>query len=187
MSALTDLINAYIRRNANQEITGPVLNGVLLALAAAAENVPYIGENGDWYLYDTETGQYADSGHSSTLFRDVAVDITEDGGDPSGSAVVSGTTLLLTLANIRGEQGPEGPEGPVGPAGVTSAVASIGYGIVLLVDQPADEFVLCFLHTLHQQDGVATYGQADGVVADTGTDGVGHSERVEPLGDKVIF
>lgn len=130
MSALTDLINAYIRRNANQEITGPVLNGVLLALAAAAENVPYIGENGDWYLYDTETGQYADSGHSSTLFRDVAVDITEDGGDPSGSAVVSGTTLLLTLANIRGERGPEGPEGPAGPAGVTSAVASIGYGTV---------------------------------------------------------
>lgn len=130
MSALTDLINAYIRRNANQEITGPVLNGVLLALAAAAENVPYIGENGDWYLYDTETGQYADSGHSSTLFRDVAVDITEDGGDPSGSAVVSGTTLLLTLANIRGEQGPEGPKGPAGPAGVTSATASIGYGTV---------------------------------------------------------
>ena len=130
MSALTDLINAYIRRNANQEITGPILNGVLLALAASAENVPYIGENGDWYLYDTETGQYADSGHSSTLFRDVAVDITEDGGDPSGSAVVSGTTLLLTLANIRGEQGPEGPEGPAGPAGVTSAVASIGYGTV---------------------------------------------------------
>lgn len=125
MSALTDLINAYIRRNANQEITGPILNGVLLALAAAAENVPYIGENGDWYLYDAETGQYADSGHSSTLFRDVAVDITEDGGDPSGSAVVSGTTLLLTLANIRGEQGPKGPEGPAGTPGITAASVSV--------------------------------------------------------------
>ena len=63
----------------------------------------------------------------------------------------------------------------------------IGHRVVSFVDQAADEFVLCFLHTLHQQDGVAADGEADGVVADAGTYGVGHSQRIEPLGYKVIF
>ena len=48
MSSIKTLIDAYIKRNANQEITGPVLNGVLTAIADAL-GTPFIGEDGYWY------------------------------------------------------------------------------------------------------------------------------------------
>ena len=61
MSSIKTLIDAYIKRNANQEITGPVLNGVLTAIADAL-GTPFIGEDGYWYEYDQETGEYVSSG-----------------------------------------------------------------------------------------------------------------------------
>ena len=127
MSAINDLINAYIQRNANQEITGPVLNGVLNAMANAL-NTPYIGPNGDWYVYDPALGQFVDSGNSSTLFNQVVVDVLNTYGTPGCNVYISGGTLYMEFENLKGDPGPEGPEGPTGPAGpagVTSATASV--------------------------------------------------------------
>ena len=39
--------------------------------AKMATNSPYIGENGHWYIYDTETGAYIDSGVNATPKPDV--------------------------------------------------------------------------------------------------------------------
>lgn len=116
MSALTALINAYIKQNHNQEITGPVLNGVLLQMAAAAENVPYIGANGDWFIYDTATGLYQDTGQTSrgpvgVTAATASVDALV--GTPSVEVALNGETLAFAFHNLKGETGATGPAGGV--------------------------------------------------------------------------
>ena len=149
MSALTNLINAYIKANNNQEITGPVLNGVLRALADAAENVPQIGSNENWYIYDVDTGLYADTGNPSRGhtgpqgpqgiqgiqgvqgpqgtpgITEAQVSVDANIGTPSVDASIVGTILQLAFHNLKGATGAQGPTGPTGPAGVTSASASV--------------------------------------------------------------
>ena len=57
----------------------------------------------------------------------------------------------------------------------------------MLVGQQPFNLVGQTLPALHEQDGVAPAGQFDGVMANTGYDGLGHAERVEPLGDEVVL
>ena len=66
--------------------------------AEAASNKPaYIGDNGNWYTWDNQAGNYADSGVAAT--------------GPKGSTGSRGPV------GPQGPQGPEGPQGPQGPAG----------------------------------------------------------------------
>ena len=63
--------------------------------AEAASNKPaYIGDNGNWYTWDNQAGNYADSGVAAT--------------GPKGATGSRGPT---------GPQGTQGPQGPAGPAG----------------------------------------------------------------------
>lgn len=70
-------------------------------------NPPIIGENGNWYLYDEERGEYADSGKPSR-----------------GEAGAQGEQ------GIPGEQGPQGEAGPQGPKGADGTAATVAVGTV---------------------------------------------------------
>lgn len=97
-SSIKTLIDAYIKRNGNQEISGPILNGVLTAIANAL-STPFIGDDGYWYIYDADTGDFVRTGSQAT--------------GPEGP---QGPT---------GPEGPEGPAGPEGSPGITSASVSV--------------------------------------------------------------
>lgn len=60
---------------------------------AAAGTYPYVGENGHWYVWDSESSNFVDTGVSAT--------------GPKGNT------------GNQGIQGPVGPEGPPGPQGET--------------------------------------------------------------------
>lgn len=129
-TSLIALINAYIKRNGNQEITGPVLNGVLLAIAEAL-GTPYIGLDGKWFIYDAETGEFIDSGIDATGPQGERGERGETG--PTGPAGVTeayatilpgtvpavATTLFngrldFTFSGIEGQPGQPGLPGPQG-------------------------------------------------------------------------
>lgn len=130
-TSLIALINAYIKRNANQEITGPVLNGVLLAIARAL-GTPYIGLDGKWFVYDPETGEFVDTGVAATGpqgnqgdpgpqgnpgpqgdpgtpgITAVTIGVSPSTGTPSATANIEGTTLQLQFSGLKGESGTPG-------------------------------------------------------------------------------
>lgn len=146
-TALQTLIDAYIKRNANQEITGPVLNGVLSAIADAL-NTPFIGQDdGDWYEYDPETGEFVNSGvhaQGESGVNDVwaAVGVSPDPQALPSVQVDYNATLRqlgFTFYDIQGPQGPQGTPGITGASvsvdanvGTPSVDASIVNGILTL-------------------------------------------------------
>ena len=126
MSSIKTLIDAYIKRNANQEITGPVLNGVLTAIADAL-GTPFIGEDGYWYEYDQETGEYVSSGTPAQgesgvneVWAAVGASI-EPQPLPSVDVIYNPTLRQLgfTFYDI------QGPRGPQGTPGITGASVSV--------------------------------------------------------------
>ena len=76
-------------------------------------NPPIIGENGNWYLYNEERGEYADSGKPS---RGEAGEKGEQGipGEPGPK----GDTGEQGPKGEPGDQGPQGEAGPQGEQGL---------------------------------------------------------------------
>ena len=72
----------------------------------------YIGENNHWYIFDSDAGEYVDSGVSAV--------------GPQGPQGPQGKTGSTGPAGPQGPQGPEGPEGPEGPQGKTGATGPQG-------------------------------------------------------------
>lgn len=81
-------------------------------------NPPIIGENGNWYLYDEERGEYADSGKPSR-----------------GEAGAQGEQ------GIPGEPGPKGDTGEPGPKGETGTAATVTVGAVTTGEPGTDAAV----------------------------------------------
>lgn len=105
MSSIKTLIDAYIKRNGNQEISGPVLNGVLTAIADALAT-PFIGDDGYWYVYDPEAGEFT------------RTDTPAQGETgPAGPAGPQGPTGPAGATGATGPTGPAGPTGAQGPQG----------------------------------------------------------------------
>lgn len=131
-TALQTLIDAYIKRNANQEITGPVLNGVLSAIADAL-NTPFIGQDdGDWYEYDPETGEFVNSGvhaqgESGVNAANAAVGVSPDPNPTPSVDVIYNPSMRQLDFTFYDIQGPQGPQGTPGITGASVSVdANVG-------------------------------------------------------------
>lgn len=59
-------------------------------LAELTERPPYIGQNGNWYVWDTDTGEYVDSGIDASITVQIA-DITMLAPDATPTVTNSGT------------------------------------------------------------------------------------------------
>lgn len=126
-------------------------------------NPPIIGENGNWYLYDEERGEYADSGKPS---RGEAGAQGEQGipgepgpkgepgeqgpkGDtgaqgPQGEAGPQGEQGLPGAQGPKGdtgEQGPKGDPGEPGPKGADGTAATVSVGTVTTGEPGTDAAV----------------------------------------------
>ena len=66
---------------------------------------PYVGENGNWYEWDTDTASYTDTGVSAQ--------------GPAGPAGPAGSTGPQGPQGEKGDTGDAGPQGPQGPKGDT--------------------------------------------------------------------
>ena len=85
-----------------EQMQGQV-DGLLAELKAAAGNGPYVGENGNWYVWDMEAEAYRDTEIS-------ARGRTGEAG-PQGEKGETGAT------GPKGDAGPQGPRGETGPQG----------------------------------------------------------------------
>ena len=99
----------------------------------AAEKYPYIGENGNWYVWNAETGVFVDSGTAAQ-------------GEKGGQG-------------IQGEQGPQGMQGDKGEKGETGAPGLDGHtparGVDYWTDNDKAQIVADVLAALPAAEEVA--------------------------------
>ena len=76
------------------------------ALETMTQNPPYIGDNGNWYTWDTDTMQYVDSGVDASISVEIA-DITmlSPGADPYVTNTGTDTDPIFHLFIPRGDDG----------------------------------------------------------------------------------
>ena len=81
-------------------------------IEALSENPPYIGANGNWYVWDTNTGAYVDSGVDASITVSVGTTSTL----PAGSSATvtnsgTGTDPILNFGIPQGATGATGADG----------------------------------------------------------------------------
>lgn len=77
-----------------------------------SENPPYIGQNGNWYVWDTNTGAYVDSGVDASITVSVGTTTTLPAGS-SATVTNSGTNTdpILNFGIPKGDTGAAGADG----------------------------------------------------------------------------
>lgn len=84
--------------------------------AAWSANPPYIGANGNWYVYDTTTSAYVDSGIDASITMSVGTVRTLEAGQPA--TVTNSGTSTDAIFNFGIPQGIQGIQGPQGERGI---------------------------------------------------------------------
>lgn len=79
------------------------------AMETLSKNPPYIGDNGNWYVWDTDTSQYVDSGVDASLTITIA-DVTAIAPDATPYVTNTGTSTdpIFHLFIPRGVKGDDG-------------------------------------------------------------------------------
>lgn len=90
---------------------------VLAATKAVAVKTPYVGDNGNWFVWDTTTGAFKDSGESAKGDKG-------DKGD-TGAKGDTGSTGAQGPKGEKGDTGATGGTGPQGPQGETGEAATV--------------------------------------------------------------
>lgn len=87
------------------EIAGDVIDNIQ-QIIELSENPPYIGENGNWYVWDTETGAYVDSGVDASISVEIAdVTMLPVGSDPYVTNTGTATDPIFHLFIPMGNDG----------------------------------------------------------------------------------
>lgn len=78
-------------------------------LETLSQNPPYIGQNGNWYVWDTDTGEYVDSGVDASITVTIA-DVTALAPDATPYVTNTGTATdpIFHLFIPRGQTGEAG-------------------------------------------------------------------------------
>lgn len=111
-------------------------------------NPPIIGENGNWYLYDEEKGEYQDSGKPSRGETGPQGEPGPQGEQgepgPKGETGEQGPQGLQGEPGPKGETGEPGPQGipgEQGPKGETGTAATVTVGAVTTGEPGTDAAV----------------------------------------------
>lgn len=128
--ALDDLDDRVIEIGADVYEAVPELQEALEEVEQLAANPPYIGANGDWYVWDTNTGAYVDSGVDASITVTIA-DVTMLLPDASPYVTNTGTDTdpVFHLFIPRGQSGTNGQDG-VSPA-VTITTITGGHTVTI--------------------------------------------------------
>lgn len=98
--------------------TVPEIQNLVNALEQLSQNPPYIGANGNWYVFDTNTETYVDSGVDASITITIA-DVTAINPDATPYVTNTGTNTdpIFHLFIPRGQPGQNGEDGADGQDG----------------------------------------------------------------------
>lgn len=100
------------------------------AAEAVAVRTPYVGDNGNWVVWDLATKAYKDSGipaRGASGPQGIKGDTGPQG--PEGKQGAQGIQGEAGPQGLRGEQGPQGEQGPAGPKGADGVLTELGTGV----------------------------------------------------------
>lgn len=108
-------------------------------LEALTTNPPYIGQNGHWYTWDTDTGAYVDSGVDASITVSVGTTSTlSPGSNATVENVGTDTDPILNFGIPQGQTGQPGDDG-VSPE-VTVTTISGGHRVTITdADHPTGQ------------------------------------------------
>lgn len=115
LNAMSEAINNIDDRVV--QIAGDVLEKAH-SIMELSENPPYIGSNGNWYIWDTDEGEYTDSGIDASITVEIA-DVTALAPDATPYVTNTGTNTdpIFHLFIPRGQTGAQGAQGAQGIQG----------------------------------------------------------------------
>lgn len=161
---------------------------------------PYVGENGNWYEWDTDTASYTDTGVSAQGPAGPA-GATGPAGEtgPQGPKGDTGDTGPQGPQGPKGDtgdtgpQGPQGetgPQGPQGPAGADGADGAPGISPTVEVSKTGKVTTITITdatgpHTATINDGADGSGAGDMLKATYDADGDGIVDDAEKLGGQL--
>lgn len=125
--AINDIDDRVVELGSDVMEKVPELEDLAEQLEEGIQNPPYIGANGNWYIWNTTTQQYVDSGVDASITVDIA-DITMLAPDATPYVTNTGTDTdpVFHLFIPRGATGATGATGPTGPQGETGATGAQG-------------------------------------------------------------
>lgn len=124
--AIDDIDDRVIEIAADVTTAVPELEELAEKLEAMTANPPYIGENGDWYIWDIEDGEYVDSGVDASISVTIQ-DVTAIAPDATPYVTNTGTDTdpifhLFIPRGQTGQNGQDGQDGADGQDGVSPTV-----------------------------------------------------------------
>ena len=142
--------------------------------AAAAAHAPIIGNNDNWFLYNTGTGQYEDSGEPSqgddgvTPVISATASVDANTGTPAVNVTKTGTDAApsfgFSFQNLKGDKGDTGNTGATGN-GIASITKTGTSGLV-------DTYTITY-----------TNGNTDTFTVTNGQDGTGAGDMTKAAYD----
>ena len=142
--------------------------------AAVAAHAPIIGNNGNWFLYNTGTGQYEDSGEPSqgndgvTPVISATASVDANTGTPAVNVTKTGTDAApsfgFSFQNLKGDKGDTGNTGATGN-GIASITKTGTSGLV-------DTYTITY-----------TNGNTDTFTVTNGQDGTGAGDMTKAAYD----
>lgn len=116
--ALDDIDDRVIELGADVLEKVPQIIEIFEDVEELSENPPYIGANGNWYVWDTNTGAYVDSGVDASITVSVGTTSTLSAGS-SATVTNSGTSTdpILNFGIPKGDTGAAGADGQDGQDG----------------------------------------------------------------------
>lgn len=116
--AIDDIDDRVIELGSDVMEKVPELEDLAEQLEEGIENPPYIGANGNWYIWNTTTQQYVDSGVDASISVNIAdVTMLAEGATPYVTNTGTSTDPIFHLFIPRGATGATGATGPKGDTG----------------------------------------------------------------------
>ncbi len=141
----TNWVNLYIDEGAYCDATAPEVPAADVWETLVSKTVPIIGDNGNWFLYDTADEKYVDSGKPSRGIQGIQgiQGVKGDKGDVGEQGIQGekGEQGIQGIQGIQGERGPQGEQGIQGEKGDTGAKGDKGDKPVRGADYWNDEDV----------------------------------------------
>lgn len=120
--AIDDIDDRVIDLAADVMETVPELQDLVEEMETLTANPPYIGANGNWYVWDTSTNQYVDSGVDASITVSVGTTTTLPAG--SSAAVTNSGTSTDPILNFSIPKGDKGDTGNTGATGATPQITA---------------------------------------------------------------
>ena len=134
--AIDDIDDRVIEIAADVTTAVPELEELAEKLEAMTANPPYIGDNGDWYVWDIDTEQYVDSGVDASITVSVGTTSTLPAGS-SATVTNTGTSTdpILNFGIPAGATGANGQDGADGYSPAVTITTITGGHAVTITDE----------------------------------------------------